>query len=109
MSQHDAGAALALGDAAAWEAGIQVTVDIGVLVGGEQPVNVGGQALDRALTVAHHQLDTSHTQRTAYFATGTGLPSSCFFVSAWKSSRRPREMRDITVPMGTSSIFAISA
>ena len=74
---------------------VQMALDLGALVGRKQAVDVGRQPIDRALTLTH-------------FVAPTGLSSSCFF-NASKSIRRPREMRDITVPMGTLSILAISA
>jgi hypothetical protein len=54
LLQDETAAALALGDATAWRACVQVTIDVGVFIGGELPIDVRGQTVDGALAVALH-------------------------------------------------------
>ena len=67
----------------------QVTLDAAAFSGLEKIVGVGRERFTDPATLTH---------------------AVALVFRNWSSnSRRPREMRDITVPIGTSSIFAISA
>src|SRR5204862_8239268 len=85
-------------DHAAWWTRIQVPLHLDALLGGKRAVRVLREQIANAATGGLHRRPPA-----ASAATGAGAASFSY------SSRRPREMRDITVPIGTLNISAISA
>ena len=92
-------AVLVLGERPAGRTGREMRLDAAPLLRRELPIDVGGETSGDPATVVHAVDDTG---------TFPG-PSDLIRFTAFRSMRRPREMRDITVPIGISSMRAISA
>src|SRR5207244_2722942 len=92
-------AAFLAGDDAARRAGTKMPLDVGAFSLRQRAIGVLGQQIADAATVRLHRWPPAAPAATG--AAGADRRS--------KSVRRPREMRDITVPIGTFNISAISA
>ncbi len=80
-----------------------VLLHVGVFRGVGLPVGVRGQAT-LEVSAAGHANDVSHDQARPVASAGAAAAA----VSASNNCRRPREIRDITVPTGTPTMAAIS-
>ena len=78
---------------------VEVPLHLGTLSLWQRSVSILGQLVANSTAVRFHRRPPATSARTG--ATGVDRRSN--------NSRRPREMRDITVPIGTLNISAISA
>jgi len=97
-TQELARAAFPAGDDAARWARFEVTLNFSLFRGGQRAVGVLREKIANAATGGFHR-------RPPAASAGTDAAGDSFSYSM----RRPREMRDITVPIGTFNISAISA
>ena len=91
-------AAFLAGNDAARRARFEVMLDFSLLRSGKRPIRVLREKIANAATGRFHR-------RPPAASAGTDAAGDSFSYSM----RRPREMRDITVPIGTFNISAISA
>ena len=97
-TQELARPAFLAGNDAAGRTRFEVTPDFSLLRGGKRAIGVLREKITNAATGRFHR-------RPPATSAGTDAAGDSFSYSM----RRPREMRDITVPIGTFNISAISA
>ena len=97
-TQELARPAFLAGNDAARRTRVQMALDFSMFGSRKGPIRVLSEKITNAATGGFHR-------RTPAASAGTGAAGDSFSYSI----RRPREMRDITVPIGTFNISAISA
>src|SRR6185436_18976786 len=108
-AQQLARAAFLPRDDATRRAGVEVALHLSALRIGEGSIGILRQQVADAAAVRFHRWLPALFAVTGTTGTDAAPDGAVPEDSFSKSIRRPREMRDITVPMGTLSISAISA